>query len=198
MVLAAIATQPAEATVVDLRLLPASASVQVGNAIDVELWATARDNESQSVSAMAVLLQWDAQDLGLLGLTNNGPYGWLSSCFPDDSGLDGLNNTWTDGDARYEALALLGSPAIATGSGLLVTTLRFEALRPAAVSTIDIPAALGQSSFSKVLGADFPNQDVTGSLGIATIAITPEPAGAVLLLLAACAFRHPHRRRHRH
>ncbi len=68
-------------------------------------------------------------------------YNWMSSGFPNDSGLDGLNDPFAglpsnDGDCYYIAIKQIvcnGSfapPAYAPPDGLLVTKFRFEVLDP--------------------------------------------------------------------
>ena len=91
--------------------------------LGIDLVASSDSGESQSISAMDVILSWDAAVLQLIGLDPNGsyPYPWLFSGFTNDHGLDGLNDTWADGNALYTAMAQLGTPAWAPPEGLLVT-----------------------------------------------------------------------------
>jgi hypothetical protein len=147
---------------------------------------------------MDVLLQWDPQVMELVGLRNDGPYPWLFSQFPNDSGLDGLNDSFADGDATYTALSQLSSSAYATSAGLRVTTFEFRALAPATASLLDMPATLGTWSQTRVFGTDYPNQNVTGSLTGATVTIVPAPPALMLLSMGAAGVflrvRHPGRR----
>ncbi|MCP4248335.1 MAG: hypothetical protein GY778_14910, partial [bacterium] len=97
-------------------------------------------------------------------VNNNGPYAWLPSGFFDDSGGDGLNNTFDDGLAYYPAAGNFQSPALATPEGLLVTTFQFLALQETTGTIVDILPSLGQQTTTQVFG-DLPGEDVTGSLG---------------------------------
>jgi hypothetical protein len=127
------------------------------------------------VRGMQVILQWDPVFLGLdeaQPLVNNGPYTWLLSGFYDDSGADGLNDTWEDGNAYYQAAGNFESPAWATPEGLLVTTFRFNALNPTLETEIAIVPAFGEYTATQVFGEQV-GEDVTGTLGTTTIMVEP-------------------------
>lgn len=137
----------------------------VGYTVDVSLYAVSATGVDQGMSSLSVILNWDPTRLQLQSHIDDGPYSWFSSAFPDDSGLGGLNNTFTDGDALYQALSRLSPspPAIATAAGLKITTFRFLALAP-------LP---GQVRFNilqgvtrtKILDFDPTGLDITGTLG---------------------------------
>ncbi len=182
-VLAALWSTAVYATDVDFSLLPPVGPVAVDTVFLAPMHISTSSDANQSIAGIRLLLHWDPDNFALLGVRNDGPYSWLLSRFPDDSGLDGLNNTWNDGDAKYEALASLGNPALATPAGLHVATLEFRALRPVVAGPISVPAALGQWSRSQVFGADEPNQDVTGTLNGMVVTVVPEPGGALSLAL---------------
>ncbi len=156
---------------IDLELRPVQSYVRVGDTLNVGLYARSDSASNQAISAMDVLLLWDASSLQLTGVLNNGPYAWLNSMFFNDSGADGLNTSFADGDAKYTALAQFGIPAQATPSGLLVTTFVFEVTSPSAESEIDIPSALGSVSITAVYGHPNVAQDVTGARLSASIVI---------------------------
>lgn len=142
-----------------------------GDIVDVGLYAVSDNGVNQSFYSMDVLLQWDPATLQLQGVVNNGPFPWLFSTFFPDSQLDGLNNTFADGDAKYTAAAQFLAPASATPAGLLVTTFRFQALAGTPSNIVSIPLALGQSSQTAVYGTAFPGQNVTGTRGSAEVVI---------------------------
>lgn len=127
------------------------------------------DGLAQSVSAMDVVMTWDSTQIEYLGLDNNGPYGWLASGFMNDA----LNMSLADGDAKYTALAQFGAAnaAMATPQGLLVTSFRFVALTEIPTSSLVIETSLGPFAFTRVFGADFANQNVTGALGNAAVSV---------------------------
>ncbi len=156
---------------VNLEFRAASQVARINDTVSVGLYAVYTGSGSSNISAMDVLLQWDATKIQLLGNVNNGPYSWLQSNFPPDSGLDGLNNTFADGNAKYTALANFSATAQAIPAGLLVTTLQFKALAATPGTTISIPLTLGANSRTAVYGNAFPGEDITGTRGTANVAV---------------------------
>lgn len=170
--LCAILTSRAFAGNVNLEWRPVQSTAGVGDIVMIGLYAVSADGETnQSISSMDVIVQWDPSTLQLLGVTNNGPYTWLQSAFLPDAGVDGLNNTWTDGDALYTALGQFVTTAQATPAGLLITTFRFQAVSAGPTNLIQIPAFHPQQTQTVVFGADFVGQRVTGALGSAMVNI---------------------------
>jgi hypothetical protein len=174
---------------IHLEWRPGAQIVNLGSTVDVGLYAVSDSALDQSVSAADVILDWDPAYLALTGVLDNGPYAWLSSSFPNDAGLDGLNNTWLDGDALYLAMAQLGTPAQASPAGLLVTTFQFTALDLTAGTLLSIPASEGSFTNTRVFDGVTPGLEVQGDLGTALITIVPEPgllglvsAGALVAL----------------
>lgn len=167
----------------------------VGNIVDIGLYAQSDGNPTpnQSMSSIDMVLNWDPAHLQLIGVNNNGPYAWMQSNFPDDSGLNGLNNTWVDGNAFYRAFAQFAvppNPAYATPTGLLVTTFRFLALAETPSTVITIPPEHFGPNFPTIPSTKTRIQDgFTAGLfvqtpppwGSAKIQIIPEPATLALL-----------------
>jgi hypothetical protein len=139
--------------------------VPVGSIVEVGFYAASDNGQNQNISSISVILQWDPDRLRLLGKIDNGPYAWLASWFPDDSSLDGLNNTFDDGQALYQALGRLApNPvAVATTSGLHVTTFQFETLTTGQAALIFIQTV--GSTVTRVVDVDPPGLDITGPLG---------------------------------
>ncbi len=183
---------------VDLGFMPEDQTVNVGDTVDIQLIAYSDDDTLQSIGAMGVILNWDPNVLELVGNIDDeeAPYEWLSSGFPDDSVFDGLNETWEDGDAMYQALAQFAPdpPAFASPQGLHVTLFRFTALAPADLTTITIPDAMGQYSVTRVFHGFKPGLEVTGELGVAELTIVPEPVSLALLALGSVALLRRRRR----
>jgi hypothetical protein len=146
----------------------------VGVTTLVDLYAVSSDGETnEDMSAMDVIVSWDPAVLQLLGVDNTGnPYTWLFSGFSNDSGLDGLNNTFNDGNALYTAFAQLGNPAFATPAGLRVTRFRFRGLIAAASSTIDMPLTMGSFSRSAVYDGTIPGLDILVLRDAETVQVT--------------------------
>ncbi|MFQ5461500.1 MAG: hypothetical protein ACE5E5_02625 [Phycisphaerae bacterium] len=158
---------------VDLDWAPQPRTVAAGVTFEIGLWATTADGGFQTISAMDVVVSWDAARVQLIGVINNGPYNWMQSGFPPDPALDGLNDTFLDGNAKYTALSAFGSSALATGAGLHVTTFQFVALAKTDLSHIVIEPTWGSFSVTRVFGADAPNQNVTGLLFSADVSVIP-------------------------
>jgi len=167
---ATLVGEPAD-PLVDLVWEPVSDWAYVGQVFEVQLIARTDTAEDQTIAAIDVALHWDADDLKLLGIANDGPYGWLSSGFPDDSAQDGLNNTFLDGDAFYEAWSSFSDFAVASPQGLHVTTFLFEALQETESAQISIEESVGLFTESHVFGGDFFGQDVTGRFGVVSLRV---------------------------
>jgi hypothetical protein len=166
-----VATAGTALGAVDLELRPSSQTVQIGDTFDLGLYAVSDSGSDEPVGQIRAVLSWNASFLELLGVDNNGPYAWLFSGFPSDNKQDGLNDTFEDGNALYEALGQFGTPALATPAGLLVTTLEFRAIQTTTGTAVTIPAQIG-STQTVVFDAPPPSgEDVTGSLGFATVAV---------------------------
>jgi len=137
-----------------------------GQTVEIGFYAASDTGVNQSISSVSLIMFWDPAKLRLLGKIDNGPYPWLSSSFPNDSALDGLNNTFMDGNGLYQAYSRLApNPvAIATPSGLLVTTFRFQALT-AGMTQVHMVASYGSSTETQVVDVNPAGLIITGSLG---------------------------------
>ena len=167
------ATAPARADV-NIESRPGAQTVCLDETVDIALYLVSDSEVDQSVGALEVILLWDPTSLELLGKTDDGPYQWLASSFPDDSALDGLNAPFdgpapfvpdNDGGAFYVAWAQFAPspPAYATPEGLLVTTFHFRAFTPA-VARLDIPATFGKFTATRVYDGFVPGLEVTGEI----------------------------------
>ena len=158
---------------VNLELRPVSAVAEVGDVVLIGLYAVSDNGQNQTVRGLQVILEWNPDVLSLntsQPLVNNGPYAWFMSGFYSDSGADGLNNTWADGNAYYQAVGNFQSLAYATPQGLLVTTFRFNAIAPITSTSVHMLPALGQYTTTAVFGANV-GQNVLGTLGSAVLHI---------------------------
>ncbi len=153
---------------VNLALSPQPPSVAVGETVSVALLAISDSAVNQAFTAMDVILTWDPEALSLLGATNDGPVFWPLSGFMPDSQLDGLNDSFADGDAVYTVASF--TPVNATPAGLKVTTFRFEALGGVTQTELGIVGSRGQRpTTTKVFAAGQVDKNVVGSLGRATV-----------------------------
>lgn len=137
-----------------------SGTVAVGDVVNVSLIVSSGAGQDESVGAISAIVVWDATKLELLGNVDDGPFAWFLSGFLDDSGLDGLNDTFLDGNARYEASAP-PVPALVNVQGLLVTTLQFRALS-VGVGTVGLIEQFGTFSATRVLDGETVGLDITG------------------------------------
>ncbi len=159
---------------VNLEWRPVRQTVEVGEMVEIALYAVADSGLDESVAAITAILVWDPTYLGLWAIVDpcdqgtcpENAYDWLSSGFLDDSQADGLNDTFTDGNALYNALGQLasGDPAVATPEGLWVTTFMFQAL-DTGVSELRLEMAFGESTRTLVASGDAPGEDIIGTLG---------------------------------
>ena len=190
---------------VDLELRPAVQSAcpdgtGVNDVVQFGLYAidTLPSNPySGSIATVTAIIWWDPTKLELVGRIDNqcnyelypddgGPYcsyKWLYSRFPDDKGIDGINDgclgadhdpqqpegatcvPYNDGNAWYHAFAQFAPnpPAWATAEGLLVTTFRFRLLGPDS-GDLELVAQYLQSN-TRVSDGMQPGTIVTGDLG---------------------------------
>lgn len=160
---------------VNLEWRPTRLSSVVGDIIEVRLFAVSDTGEDAPTSGMTVVLSWDPARLRLLvnvdpctaGPCDPGTYDWLQSYFPDDSVLDGLNDSFDDGDAFYSALAQLGADntPVATADGLWVTSFRFAAIGSGVAEIRIEDSCDGCSAETTVSDGLVPGLVVTGTLG---------------------------------
>jgi len=148
---------------VDLRLIPQRSAVPIGGEVTIDLYALSDGPSTEYVSAMDVIIAWDASHLQLLSAQEDGPHSWSMSGLIPDSQLDGLNDSLLDGDALYTAISF--APAPASPQGLLVANFRFLALTPADATDVWIEHEYGSYSQTQVYRADAINEEITGDLG---------------------------------
>ena len=157
---------------VDLEWRVENQGADVGDTVRIGFYAVAdNDGADEPFSAIEAVVQWDPVYLGLLGVDNNGPYDWLFSGFPDDSGLDGLNDTFADGNAYYQAWNNFSEYPVATPEGLLVTTFEFEALAYTNGTDVVLLPEYGLYSVTAVYDDVIPGLNIVDDLGTATVRI---------------------------
>ncbi|MFQ5494679.1 MAG: hypothetical protein ACE5EX_04800 [Phycisphaerae bacterium] len=155
---------------VDLGWAPTAPSVPNGDVLQIGLIISSADQTPATASMIDVIMQWDPTKLRLLGKVDNGPYTWQLSTFPNDSGQDGLNNSFDDGNALYRAWSLPTNPVTIPMSGLLMTTMEFQTLEPVPSTVLEIPLCLGATPTVTVIDGGVLGI-LTGILGSATIQI---------------------------
>lgn len=160
---------------INLEWRPAVYTVNVGDVVDLPLYAISTSGVDHPIAAIDLILDWGPAHLRLEGVINNGPYDWLSSEFPDDSPADGLNNTWLDGDAYYLALARWDAPALAPPEGLRVATFRFTALAETSTTEVTIPETAGDYTRTVVWDGEIAGLNILGARGTAMLTIRDCP-----------------------
>jgi hypothetical protein len=163
---------------VDLELRSDGEIVEVGNVVEVDLYFVADNNGADDpFCAAQLIVTWDETRLTLLGNEDDEPGVWMLSGFPADDGLDGLNNSFDDGDAYYHLWCWLGEPAaVSTPGGLYITTFQFMAIAPGDAG-IEIIDEYGYCSVTAVLDEEIPGWNIVGDLGNAEVTITDEYGG---------------------
>lgn len=156
---------------VDLVLKPTFQVVQVGESVDLGLYALSSNESDWPISGMDVVVLYDPTRLHFYNLTSMGaPYNWLQNGFFWPS-PDNINDDLSDGQMMYTAWAQLGVPAVAPGNGLLVTTFQFQAQAEGCGEYVAVVPAWGTSATTRVFDGTTPNHDVTGNLGAAKILV---------------------------
>ena len=154
--------------VVNLELRPEFQQVSIGDVVEIGLYAVSSSDAGEAFSGLDVVLKWDPLFLELLKAVNDGPHAWsFIFGFPPDGALDGLNDTFLDGDALFQA-ASFGS-ATATPGGVLVATLRFLARNGSPDTQLVIESESGLSTKTTVFEPG--GADVTGELGTTMISV---------------------------
>lgn len=114
-------------------------------------------------------------------------YNWFLTGFLTDCNTGALNDPCNgspnnDGDAIFTAWSQIRCgagdpiPALATPSGLLVSTLRFEVLSGGGLTQVEIPELVGSSSHTRILGpiANSLTGNILGNIGApASIEVIP-------------------------
>ncbi len=171
---------------VDLLFDPPSQTVtlDVDDIVEIDLVAHSSDGKPQPITIIDAILDWDPASLELLGVDDsNSGAGWFISGFLSD--IDHINEgstgppdgvPYNDGDAIYTAWATPGCagsqdcPAPG-GSDLVVTTLRFRALRPTPATVVQFLPSLGDHGLTRVFGEGKQNY-ITGDISAtATVVI---------------------------
>jgi hypothetical protein len=179
------ASAGARADRIDLSLEPAAQTALVNDVVEIDLLVSSDDDQGRLFAALEAILDWDLVYLDLLGVDDSGagyPFGPANHFMPDP---DGINDDLHDGNALFIALAAPGGEATAPPEGMVVTTLRFEALAETSGTVVSFLPEMGAHGVTRVRRLDL--SDVTGDItSTATVTIIPEPM-SLLLMLGAVA-----------
>ncbi len=185
MALVALAGTPRAQGAVQLQWRPTLSSSVVGDVVEIGLYAVSDTDSDLPIAGLDLVFEWDIAQLLLL--VNVDPctadpcppntYNWGQSGFPDDSALDGLNNTFTDGIAFYSAFSQLGTPAVATPEGLFVTAFRFGILEAGVGEVRLLETCEGCFARTRVADGAAPGEEIPRTLG--------EPARVQIVQCAA-------------
>lgn len=159
-------TTVATTSLVNLELRPSVQSVDIGDTVELELYAVACGSDAEVFSLQAIL-QWDPTKLEGVTLDRTGePAGLDVSDFLSDP----LNDSFADGDAIYTGHAAFGDSFTVTTAGTLITTFSFTALEETPGTPVDIPLMLDDGE-TRVINAMPAGQNITGELTGATVII---------------------------
>lgn len=179
---------------VNIEFRPETINAVLGQLVELGLYLVPDvPGATEEISAVQVILNWDPSKLRIRAHQNNDPndpdlYQWLFAGFSNDAALDNVNDGVTspplgvpnnDGDAFFEALAQFPPPvgkgsAPAPPEGLLVTTLRFQAVGLTLSTELTIPPFTGDFTCTFV-GWGVVSCDLKRLLGTARIRITATP-----------------------
>ncbi|MCK4658611.1 MAG: hypothetical protein KAV82_03730 [Phycisphaerae bacterium] len=167
---------------VDLELRVSDEAATIGDMVSLALCVVSDSVEDQPFRAVDLIFSWDTDFLRLLGVDNTGAVSMLFSGLP---AIDSYNLNEEvppqDGDGFYNAM-VLGSPAIATPEGTLLTTFQFQALACTLGSEVALEECGGSPvGRSRVFHPVTPNLSILGDLRSATVTIVPEPGVLVVL-----------------
>jgi hypothetical protein len=152
----------------------------VGDIVRFDLVALA-DADPVSFNGLDAVVVWDATVLRLVSDTEEySGFAWTRAGFPNDSNLDRINadcgpdqfcspytfRPYNDGDGLFQAVSLFANPPpSADSAGLIVTTLSFQALASAGVTSVRFAPTYGVYSQSRVVASGKNGtQAITGEL----------------------------------
>lgn len=180
---------------------PSAQTARTGDIVRLDLIARSNSSAPQPFRSLSAMVHWDPTRMELVGLDDSqAGYPWLMSLFPNDAGLDRLNDDcgdgvfcpsytgvpFNDGDAYYEATARFAPAPLpeATAAGLRITTFRFRVLRP---GPAQIELVQGHSAArTRVVGAAVPGTEITGPIGPAAAIDVTAVTAADLPIFLAC------------
>ncbi|NOT00387.1 MAG: hypothetical protein HOP29_07140 [Phycisphaerales bacterium] len=142
---------------VDLSFSPASTTKLEGTQFQVNLIAKVATGATPiDLTGLTVILDWDPTVLQLVGLTRaNEGFPWFLSEFSTSKDIDGMNDSFLDGDAYYTAQGPFLPPRPqATLAGLVVTTFIFNVVGDSEggpPTQVAMPLDLGGFNDTKVI-----------------------------------------------
>ncbi len=146
--------------------LEAPHSVVVNSTFTVKVKAgVTPGSPDQEIEAIRAMIDYTSQCLELLSVSSGDVCD--TPLFPDDSAADGINDDINDGLAWFSQRCF----ETMTTTQQRIVKLRFRARTITSGCLIDLIPQI-ENTLSKVSGADYFGQDVTGSLGQATVEIT--------------------------
>lgn len=143
----------------------------VGATLDVQLFARSTTAVPEAISGLDAIVTWDPASLDLLKAEPSDPSAWLLAGLFNDAAADGLNNTYADGNAYFQALSQFTTPAMATPAGLSVANFRFRALGPSGEAEVHVERTLGGATRSRVFQFGAVNSDILTSLGNVSVKV---------------------------
>lgn len=172
---------------INLEFRPSFQSVNVGSVVSVGVYASSTFS-TRTLSAYDLIFSWDPTFLQLTGLDNTGAVPMSMTAFLTSAQTGGINESMppADGSGMLTGFAIPGpaNAPNATTAGILLTTLKFNALALTPSTPLTILTSAGTpTKFSMVVDGQQPNLDITGSFSNAAVEIVPAPAtGAGVLL----------------
>jgi hypothetical protein len=161
---------------IDLELRLESNNPQVGDVIEIGLYAVSDQEANQELRGIEAVFAWNPAVLEFLQHVDPQTYVWSVIGFPDPFGVNEADPP-ADGDGLYSMIQF-PSGINATPGGVLVTTFEFEVLQEAVTSvSIQSDAINGGTASTCVFDPVLPNTCITGELGVLQVTIGNPCAG---------------------
>lgn len=178
---------PAAHAKVNLEWRPDFQTVNVGDTVNVGLYAVSDSAQNQDFTLLQLVFSWDAASLAFIGLDDTGGLPPAANPFRDVSNnCPGFNENDpappSDGNGLYTWKALPGQSAAATPAGTLITTFRFSAMigttSMAQVQMLDVVDAGCKTKFFNGLANALGQLD-TARIQIDCVSAAQCPGGSI-------------------
>lgn len=176
---------------INLEFRPSFQSVNVGSVVNIGVYASTAFS-TRTLASYDLIFSWDPTFLQLTGVDSTGGVPMATNTFFNAAATGGINESVppADGTGMLTGFAIPGpaNAPVATTAGILLTTLKFNALALTPSTPLTILTSAGSpTKFSMVVDGQQANLDVTGTFSNAAVQIVPAPAAGAGLLIGVLA-----------
>lgn len=191
LMIASVAQAGGTGPLINLEFRPSFQSVNVGSVVSIGVYASTAIS-TRSLASYDLIFSWDPTFLQLTGVDNVGAVPMAANTFFNAAATGGINESVppADGTGMLTGFAIPGpaNAPVATTTGILLTTLKFNALALTPSTPLTILTSAGTpTKFSMVVDGQEANLDVTGTFSNAAVQIVPAPAAGAGLLIGVLA-----------